>query len=63
MRENFREHRPQILSSLKPGDVLIAFFVLYFIFVFLLRFALEVTERPGKKCIITVRLLKFGGKR
>ena len=30
MRENFRDHRPQILSSLKPGDVLIAFFVLYF---------------------------------
>lgn len=50
-----------MLSSLKPGDVLIAFFVLYFLL--LLRFALEVTERPGKKCIITVRLLKFGGKR
>ena len=61
MRENFRDHRPQILSSLKPGDVLIAFFVLYFLL--LLRFALEVTERPGEKCIITVRLLKFGGKR
>lgn len=62
MRANFRDHRPQILSSLKPGDVLIAFFVLYFLLL-LLRFALEVTERPGKKCIITVRLLKFGGKR
>lgn len=62
MRANFRDHRPQILSSLKPGDVLIAFFVLYFLLL-LLRFALEVTERHGKKCIITVRLLKFGGKR